>query len=86
MENTIVGLFFESCALRNSVTTQTQEAAERERLFNSIETVPGNVPAVKKADWAVGSGQWALKWSANDKVSHAERVVPISGRWADADA
>ena len=30
--------------------------AERERLFNSIETVPGNVPAVKKADWAVGSG------------------------------
>ena len=56
MENTIVGLFFESCTLRNSVTTQTQEAAERERLFNSIETVPGNVPAVKKADWAVGSG------------------------------
>ena len=55
MENTIVGLFFESCALRNSVTTQTQEAAERERLFNSIETVPGNVPAVKKADWAVGT-------------------------------
>ena len=58
----------------------TQEAAERERLFNAIETVPA---VKKKADWA-------LKWIDNDAVSYAERVVAFasvegiffSGRWA----
>ena len=45
-----------------------QEAAERERLFNAIETVPA---VKKKADWA-------LKWIDNDAVSYAERVVAFA--------
>merc|ERR1711964_549198 len=44
------------------------EAAERERLFNAIETVPA---VKKKADWA-------LKWIDNDAVSYAERVVAFA--------
>ena len=66
----IILLFKKSahCALRHSVTAQTQEAAERERLFNAIETVPA---VKKKADWA-------LKWIDNDAVSYAERVVAFA--------
>ena len=52
----------------HSVTAQIQEAAERERLFNAIETVPA---VKKKADWA-------LKWIGNDDVSYAERVVAFA--------
>ena len=50
------------------MTAQIQEAAERERLFNAIETVPA---VKKKADWA-------LKWIGNDDVSYAERVVAFA--------
>ena len=50
------------------VTDRIQEAAERERLFNAIETVPA---VKKKADWA-------LKWIDNDDVSYAERVVAFA--------
>ena len=56
------------CALRHTVTAQTQEAVERERLFNAIEAVPA---VKKKADWA-------LKWIDNDAVSYAERVVAFA--------
>merc|ERR1711952_444077 len=42
-----------------------QEAEERERLFNAIETVPA---VKKKADWA-------LKWIGNEAASYSERVV-----------
>ena len=47
---------------------EIQEATERERLFNAIETVPA---VKKKADWA-------LKWIDNDAVSYAERVVAFA--------
>jgi len=50
------------------IDTFIKEAAERERLFNAIETVPA---VKKKADWA-------LKWIGNDDVSYAERVVAFA--------
>merc|ERR1712172_79784 len=50
------------------IDTFIKEAAERERLFNAIETVPA---VKKKADWA-------LKWIDNDAVSYAERVVAFA--------
>merc|ERR1712172_363898 len=50
------------------IDTFIKEAAERERLFNAIETVPA---VKKKADWA-------LKWIDNDSVSYAERVVAFA--------
>ena len=52
----------------HSVTAQIQEAAERERLFNAIETVPA---VKKKADWA-------LKWIGNDNAAYSERVVAFA--------
>ena len=45
-----------------------QEASERERLFNAIETVPA---VKKKADWA-------LKWIGNEAASYSERVVAFA--------
>ena len=45
-----------------------QEASERERLFNAIETVPA---VKKKADWA-------LKWIGNDNAAYSERVVAFA--------
>merc|ERR1711952_387276 len=45
-----------------------QEAEERERLFNAIETVPA---VKKKADWA-------LKWIGNEAASYSERVVAFA--------
>ena len=45
-----------------------QEASERERLFNAIETVPA---VKKKADWA-------LKWIGNDDAAYSERVVAFA--------
>jgi len=50
------------------IDTFIKEVAERERLFNAIETVPA---VKKKADWA-------LKWIDNDDVSYAERVVAFA--------
>merc|ERR1739844_578840 len=50
------------------IDTFIKEAAERERLFNAIETVPA---VKKKADWA-------MKWINNDAVSYAERVVAFA--------
>jgi len=50
------------------IDTFIKEAAERERLFNAIETVPA---VKKKADWA-------LRWIGNDDVSYAERVVAFA--------
>lgn len=57
------------------MTAQTQEAAERERLFNAIETVPA---VNKKTDWAVERRRQIGRRSDNDDVSNAKRVVPIS--------
>jgi len=50
------------------IDTFVKEPAEREHLFNAIETVPA---VKKKADWA-------LKWIDNDAVSYAERVVAFA--------
>jgi len=50
------------------IDTFIKEAAERERLFNAIETVPA---VKKKADWA-------LRWIGNEDVSYAERVVAFA--------
>ena len=47
------------------IDAYVREPAERDRLFNALETVP----AVKrKADWA-------LKWTNSDSASFAERIV-----------
>lgn len=53
-----------------TVTTQSLEAAEHNRLFNVFETLL----AVKKE---VKSGRWALKWIDNKDLSIAERVAPL---------
>ena len=50
------------------VMVNMQEASERERLFNAIETVPA---VKKKADWA-------LKWIGNDNAAYSERVVAFA--------
>lgn len=50
------------------IDTFVKESAERERLFNAIETVPA---VKKKADWA-------LKWIASDSVQYAERIVAFA--------
>merc|ERR1712076_211843 len=50
------------------IDTFVKESAERERLFNAIETVPA---VKKKADWA-------LRWIGNDSVQYAERVVAFA--------
>merc|ERR1711994_30259 len=50
------------------IDTFIKEAAERERLFNAIETVPA---VKKKADWA-------LKWIGNEAASYSERVVAFA--------
>jgi len=51
------------------IDTYVKEPAERERLFNAIETVPA---VKKKADWA-------LKWiSEKNGATYAERVVAFA--------
>ena len=47
------------------IDTYVRDPAEKERLFNAIETVP----AVKK------KAEWALNWIAADKASYAERII-----------
>ena len=47
------------------IDTYIRDPAEKERLFNAIETVP----AVKK------KAEWALNWIAADKASYAERII-----------
>jgi len=50
------------------IDTFVKEQAERDRLFNAIETIPA---VKKKADWA-------LRWIGNDDVSYSERVVAFA--------
>lgn len=50
------------------IDTFIKEPAERDRLFNAIETVPA---VKKKADWA-------LRWIDNDDVSYAERIIAFA--------
>ena len=45
-----------------------QDPAEREHLFNAIQTIP---PVQRKADWA-------LRWINSDEASYAERVVAFA--------
>ena len=47
------------------IDTYIRDPAEKERLFNAIETVP----AVKR------KAEWALNWIAADKASYAERII-----------
>lgn len=47
------------------IDTYIRDPAEKERLFNAIETVP----AVKK------KAEWALNWISADKASYAERII-----------
>ena len=42
-----------------------QDSAEKERLFNALDTVPA---VRKKADWA-------LKWISDDQASFGERIM-----------
>merc|ERR1711931_398348 len=44
------------------------EAAERERLFNAIETIPA---VKKKADWA-------LRWINAKNATYAERIIAFA--------
>merc|ERR1712180_176216 len=50
------------------IDTFIKDHAERERLFNAIETVP----AVKK------KAEWALAWINEENASYAERVVAFA--------
>merc|ERR1712038_1948895 len=50
------------------IDTFVKEPAERERLFNAIETVP----AVKR------KAEWALRWINADNATYAERVVAFA--------
>merc|ERR1712227_714685 len=50
------------------IDTFIKDPAERERLFNAIETVP----AVKK------KAEWALRWINYENASYAERVVAFA--------
>jgi len=50
------------------IDTYVKDTAERERLFNAIETVPA---VKKKADWA-------LKWISSDNATYAERIVAFA--------
>merc|ERR1712115_274070 len=50
------------------IDTFIKEPAERERLFNAIETVP----AVKK------KAEWALRWINYENASYSERVVAFA--------
>merc|ERR1719187_2402848 len=50
------------------IDTFIKEAAERERLFNAIETIPA---VKKKADWA-------LRWINAENASFSERVVAFA--------
>merc|ERR1711962_836200 len=50
------------------IDTFIKDHAERERLFNAIETVP----AVKK------KAEWALRWINYENASYAERVVAFA--------
>jgi ribonucleoside-diphosphate reductase subunit M2 len=47
------------------IDTYIKDPAEREHLFNAIETVP----AVKK------KAEWALNWISGDRASYAERII-----------
>jgi len=50
------------------IDTYVKDRAEREKLFNAIETVPA---VKKKADWA-------LRWINADNASYSERVVAFA--------
>merc|ERR1711884_929845 len=50
------------------IDTYIKDPAERNRLFNAIETVP----AIKK------KAQWALNWINADNASYAERIVAFA--------
>ena len=50
------------------IDTYVKEPAERDRLFNAIQTIPA---VAKKADWA-------LKWISSESSSYAERVVAFA--------
>merc|ERR1712242_494283 len=50
------------------IDTFVKEPAERERLFNAIETVP----AVER------KAEWALRWINADNATYAERVVAFA--------
>merc|ERR1712183_1159135 len=50
------------------IDTYVKDPAEREHLFNAIQTIP---PVQRKADWA-------LRWINSDEASYAERVVAFA--------
>merc|ERR1711963_218111 len=50
------------------IDTYVRDSAEKEKLFNAIETIPA---VKKKADWA-------LKWIGNEAASYSERVVAFA--------
>jgi ribonucleoside-diphosphate reductase subunit M2 len=45
-----------------------RDPAEREKLFNAVETVPA---VKKKADWA-------LRWISASRASYAERIIAFA--------
>ena len=47
------------------IDTYIKDPAEREHLFNAVETVPA---VKKKADWA-------MNWISSDRASYAERII-----------
>lgn len=50
------------------IDTFVKEPAERDKLFNAVETVP----AVKK------KAQWALRWISASRASYAERIIAFA--------
>ena len=50
------------------IDTYIRDSAEKEQLFNALETIPA---VMKKAEWA-------LKWLDSSKASFAERIVAFS--------
>lgn len=50
------------------IDTYIRDSAEKEKLFNAMETIPA---VMKKAEWA-------LKWLDSSKASFAERIVAFS--------
>ena len=50
------------------IDTYIKDPAERDHLFNAVETVPA---VRKKADWA-------LKWIASESTSYAERILAFA--------
>ena len=50
------------------IETYMRDSAEREHLFNAIQTIPS---VKRKADWA-------LRWIHSDEATYAERVVAFA--------